>query len=370
MIRIAHVTFGLDVGGQEKLLVEFARHADREAFELHFVSLGSRGRLAGDIEACGWNVTALGAPDGLRPGLVFRLAAWMRRWRPQVVHVHDLRSLIYAGLATRLVGLRRPRLVYTRHWWQRDLSPRVAAAHRHFAGLVDRLVCVSELVREASEQEGLAPRRLQTIANGIDMVRFAYQGPCAGGPAVTVARLSPEKDLANLVRAVAIVAPRVPEQRFEVAGDGMYLNELKALAAELGVAERITFLGEVRDVPAVLARAGLFVLPSRAEGMPLTLLEAMARGLPVVATRVGGVPEVVAEGETGWLVPPADPEALAAAIERLATDPELARQFGAAGRRRAEECFDVRRMVAEYERMYRRLLGPRATWMAGTGQRS
>jgi glycosyltransferase involved in cell wall biosynthesis len=356
-IRIVHVSFGLDVGGQEKLLAEFARHADREAFELHVISIGHRGPLAGEIEACGWGVTALGVPSGLRPGLVFRLAAWMRRWRPAVVHTHDNRALFYAGPAARLVGLRRPRVVHTRHWWKLDMSPREAATHRRFAALADRFVCVSELVRQASEREGIAPEKLRTILNGIDMTRFAYQGPYDGGPIVTVARLSPEKDVANLVRGLAVLARTVPAARAEIAGGGACLNELRALAAELGVADRITFLGEVRDVPAVLARAALFVLPSRAEGIPLTLLEAMARGLPVVATRVGGVPEVVVEGETGWLVPPSDPDALAAAIAQVVDDPELGRRLGLAGRRRGERVFDVRRMVADYEAMYRELLG-------------
>ncbi len=114
--RILHVSFGLDVGGQEKLLVEFARHSDRERFELQFISLGSRGRLAEDIESMGWPVTDLGAPSGLRPGLIVKLALLFRRWRPAVVHTHDHRSLFYAVPAARLT--RVPRAVVTR-----DLTP-------------------------------------------------------------------------------------------------------------------------------------------------------------------------------------------------------------------------------------------------------
>lgn len=358
-LRIAHVTIGLEVGGQEKLLVEFARHADRERFELHVVSIGGRGTLAGDIEACGWGVTAMDAASGLRPSLVPRLAGWMRRWRPDVVHTHDNRSLFYAGPAARLAGLRRPRVLHTRHWWQIAMTPREARAHRYMAALADRFVCVSELVHRASAEEGIAPGRLRTILNGIDVGRFAYTGPRAGGPLVTVARLSPEKDVANFVRAVAILAREAPSIRAEVAGGGACLDELVALADELGVADRVAFLGEVRDVPAVLERASAFVLPSKAEGIPLTLLEAMARGLPVVATRVGGVPEVVVEAETGYVVPPSDPAALAAAMGRVWGDPELGRRSGEAGRRRAEERFDVRRMVADYEATYEELAGPR-----------
>ena len=140
--------------------------------------------------------------------------------------------------------------------------------------------------------------------------------------------------------------------RVEVAGGGSCLEDLKGLAAELGVAERVTFLGEVRDIPALLSRARMFVQPSLSEGIPLTVLEAMARGLPVVATRVGGLPEVVIDGETGLLVPAADPPALAEAVLTLWRDPDAAGRMGDAGRRRAEERFDVRRMVSQYEALY------------------
>ncbi len=350
-LQVAHVTFGLDVGGQEKLLVEFARHADRERFDLRFISLGSRGALAGDIEALSWPVTALEAPSGLRPSLIVKLARFFRRRRPEVVHTHDHRALFYAGPAAWVA--RVPLVINTRHGRNCHFTSRQIAAGRQLARLVDRYVCVSDDVKAQCIAEGIAPSRLMTILNGIDVERFAFSGPCRGGPIVAVARLSPEKDLANLVRSVALAAKRAPELRVEVAGGGPCLADLKQLAASLGVGDRINFLGEVRDVPALLARATIFVLPSRSEGIPLTALEAMACGLPVVATRVGGLPEVVEDEVTGLLVPPADPAALAGAITELQDNPERSDRMGRAGRQRALERFDVRRMVAQYEALYR-----------------
>ncbi len=191
------------------------------------------------------------------------------------------------------------------------------------------------------------------LLNGIDLGRFPYNGPCPHGPVVTVARLSPEKDVANLVRATAIAACDGEDLRIEVACGGECLDELKRLAAELGVCERVVFLGEVRDVSALLARGRMFVLPSRSEGFPLTVLGAMARGLPVVATRVSGLLEVVDDGVTGLLVPPADPAALAGAMVEIWTDPNRCGRMGHAGRQCAEERFDVRRMLAQYEELYR-----------------
>ncbi len=211
--------------------------------------------------------------------------------------------------------------------------------------------------RRAFPAQGIAGSRLRTIKNGIDIRQFHAGAPNPAGCIVTVARLSPEKDVANLVRATAIAAERVPELRVEVAGDGACREELGRLAAELGVAGRVAFLGEVRDVRALLTGARMFVLPSRSEGIPLTALEAMACGLPVVATRVGGLPEVVDDGVTGLLVAPADPTALAQAMVAIWTDPERRDRMGRAGRLRAEERFDVRRMVAEYEALYRETIG-------------
>ncbi len=344
------MTFGLAVGGQEKLLVELARHVDRSRFALTFVSLGDRGDLAGDLETCGARVIAMGEPLGLKPRLLYRLTRLFRRLRPDVVHAHDHRALFYGGPAA--WAARVPLLINTRHGRNSHFTPRQVAVGRQLARLADWYVCVSDDVKAQCVAEGIAHSRLLTIKNGINVEQFAYSGPCPGGPVVAVARLSPEKDIANLIRAAAQAAERARDLRVEIAGGGPCLEELEQLAASLGVADRIRFLGEVHDVPAVLARARMFVLPSLSEGIPLTVLEAMACGLPVVATRVGGLPEVVDDGVTGLLVPPADPAALAEAVLEVWNDPYRRDRMGRAGGRRAQEHFDVRRMVAEYEALY------------------
>jgi glycosyltransferase involved in cell wall biosynthesis len=173
-----------------------------------------------------------------------------------------------------------------------------------------------------------------------------------------VGRLSPEKDVETLLHAIAIAVRTCPVLRLEVAGDGPCRADLEQLTAELRLGDHVRFLGDVRDIPALLARASLFALPSLTEGVSLTLLEAMARGLPVVATRVGGNPEVVLDEETGLLVPARSPAELAGAVLRLWRDRGAARRMGLAARRRAEQYFDVRRMVAGYEDLYAQLLRP------------
>jgi glycosyltransferase involved in cell wall biosynthesis len=346
----------LNTGGMEKLLVEFARHADRQKFALRFLSLTGRGSVAADLEACGWPVTALEEPGGIRPAMVLRLARLFRRWQIDVVHTHNTKPLIYAAPAARLAGVRR--LIHTRHGQRLgkmmpgDEGFSLRLAFRLASCQADRLVCVSRDSTRLAVEEGIKAGRLTTIWNGIDTARFAYVGPRAGGPVVMVGRLSPEKDVATLIRAAALATQGCPGFSVEIAGDGPCLTDVKQLSRDLGLGERVRFLGEVRDIPALLACASLFVLPSLTEGISLTLLEAMARGLPVVATRVGGNPEVVVDGETGLLVEAGNPSDLADAMVRLLRAPEECHRMGLAGRDRVERHFNVRRMVAEYEALY------------------
>ncbi len=347
---VVHVALQLRTGGMEKLLVEFARHADRRRVALRFVSLGGRGAVAEDIEACGWPVVALDEPGGLRPGLVLRLARLFRHWNADVVHTHNTKPVLYAAPAARLAGVRR--VIHTRHGQRFQAGRRTTLAFRLASTLVDRLVCVSQDSARLSAEEGISARRITTVWNGVDVSRFAYEGPQADGPVVMVGRLSPEKDVNTLLEAVALAVRQYPAFRLEIAGDGPCLEDLRRSATELSLGEHVEFLGEVREIPRLLGRSGLFVLPSLTEGISLTLLEAMARGLPIVATRVGGNPEVVIEGETGLLVSPQAPAELAAAMVHLLQSPNVRRRMGQAGRSRVERYFDVRRMVAEYEAHY------------------
>jgi len=350
-IRVVHLTHGLEIGGLEKLLVEFARHADRSKFELKFVSFSGRGAPADDIEAAGWPVIAMDQPEGLRPGVVLRLAALLRTWQADVLHTHDPKTLIYGAPAARLA--RVSHIIHTCHGNGLAPFPRAARAFRVAFWFADAMVCVSNDLARQMVEIGIDPRKIHTVLNGIDTSFFSLASPKPGTNAVTVARLSPEKDIGTLVQAAAIIRKTFPSFQLEIAGDGACMGELKALIRELGLESHVRFLGQVRDVRAVLERSSLFILPSLREGVSLTLLEAMACGLPIVATRVGGTPEVVVEGETGLLVPSNSPDELAQAVLKLLQDSDERWRMGEAARRRVEQHFDIRRTVAEYEQMYR-----------------
>jgi glycosyltransferase involved in cell wall biosynthesis len=338
----------------EKLLVEFARHTNRRRFDLNFIALGSRGRLADDLERERWPVTALKVRPGLRPGLILRLARLFRDHRADIVHTHNSKPLIYAGPAAWLA--RTPVLMHTRHGQRFQSSPGASTLFRLASRLTTRVVSVSEDGARLTSAEGMPSNRVLTIQNGIDTERFHRTGPSRDGPAVMVGRLSPEKDVATLLRAADRVRRTLPRFQLEIAGDGECMTSLRALADDLRLGEHVRFLGEIRNISALLSRASLFVLASLTEGISLTVLEAMATGLPVVATRVGGNPEVIVDTKTGLLVPAQDPAALADAIVGVLKNPLDAEKMGQAGRERVEAHFDVRVMVANYERLYGELL--------------
>jgi sugar transferase (PEP-CTERM/EpsH1 system associated) len=249
---------------------------------------------------------------------------------------------------------------------------RPALLRRLHAPLVDRYVTVSkDLERYLVRRIGIAPARITQIYNGVDTTRFAPAGAAARdtlpagfappGACVigTVARVQPVKDHATLLRAFAALAASAPalaaNARLAIVGDGPLLADLRALAATLGVDGTTWFAGERTDVPALLRALDLFVLPSRNEGISNTILEAMASGIPVVASAVGGNVELVADGTTGTLFPAGDAAALARALERYLADAALRAAQGRSARAAATERFSLPAMVAGYQRVYEAL---------------
>ncbi len=352
--RVMHVSLGTQVGGMEKLLVEFAKFTDRSRFEMTFASLEKRGRIAEEINDLHWPVYDFDKQSGLRPRVVARLAWQMRKCRTQVVHTHNTSAFIYGALAAKLA--RVDRIIHTRHGQRFGASARETFLFRLMTNLVQRVVCVSQDARRLSQLEGVPLRRLCTIHNGIDLASFEFAGMQPYAPAVTVARLSPEKDIASLIRAIPLVLRLLGADAdtfsLNIVGDGAQRSALEKLAQEVVPRKRVQFLGHQHNVREMLTQASMFVLPSLTEGISLTLLEAMASGLPVVATRVGGTPEVVEDGQTGLLVSAGRPDELAKAIAHLFQNPAKAMRMGQFGRRRVEREFCVKKMIQAYEELY------------------
>jgi glycosyltransferase involved in cell wall biosynthesis len=279
--------------------------------------------------------------------------------RLDVLHTHNAAAHIVGAFAARLNGV--PVVVHTRHGMHRIHGWRNTLGNRLAARLTHRMVAVSAAAAGAARDVDRVPEsRLEIIRNGIDLERYQPRAWCPGTPlrkAIHVARLDDSiKDQRTLLRALRLVVDRRPGFRLDIVGDGPDRAAVESLCDALNLRGNVTFLGRRDDVHALLPQADLFVLSSVTEGLPMTLLEAMASGLPIVSTDVGGISEVVARGATGLLVPSRSPARLADAILELAGDPGRAAQMGIAGRRRVEEEFDVRVVTARYEHLYRTLL--------------
>ena len=290
---------------------------------------------------------------------LLELIALIRRERPDLVHANSSKAGVLGRLAALL--MRVPVRVFTVHGWAFKAHSGQASrlyrwADRVMSPLTSATICVSETERAA----GLAARtcraqRTVVIPNAVD-VGAAPGARHDGDPprVVSVGRLAAPKDALTLLRALTDVAP-APFSALLV-GDGPDRPELEASIRALGLEDTVTLAGSRSDVPALLAAADVFVLSSRSEGAPFSILEAMAAGLPVVASNVGGVGELVVDGETGLLVPPADPGRLADALRRVLGDAALRRRLGAAGRARARERFDLRALQDAHLELYAREL--------------
>jgi glycosyltransferase involved in cell wall biosynthesis len=278
-------------------------------------------------------------------------ARWCRRERLMVVQTCDLYANIFGLPGAALAG------VPVRIGSRRELAPDKTRAQlflqRQAYRCATKVVANSPSARRILEAEGLATGSIAVIPNGVDHRAFAARTPRPRlREILTVANLRPEKNHDVLLRAAAELARNHPDLRLRFAGAGPQRAALESLAASLGLSGRVELLGHRDDVPALLAQADLFVLPSRSEAFPNGAIEAMAAGLPVVASATGGLSDLIAHERTGLLVPPGDAGALAAAMRRLIEEPALAASLGERARREVQARYSFERMADAFEALY------------------
>jgi glycosyltransferase involved in cell wall biosynthesis len=285
---------------------------------------------------------------------LLELVRLMRRIRPELVHLNSSKIAVLGTVAAAIA--RVPVRVFTVHGWAFNADTGRAGAlytwlHRVLRPLTTAVICVSERERTVGLEHGTCSEERSTvILNGVDASRVRRSSLAGQPPTIlSVSRLKAPKDVVTLARAFQQLEPG--SFRAAIVGDG---PDRARVEEELGTAGEL--LGERSDVAELLAQADVFVLSSRSEGLPISILEAMAAGLPVVASDVGGIPELVVDGETGLLVPAGDPDALAAALRRLVEDGELRRRLGAAARARVEQRFSVEQARRSHVELYERLL--------------
>jgi glycosyltransferase involved in cell wall biosynthesis len=361
-IRIVEVLATGTSGGAQEHLYSLVTRIDPARYDVSVVAL-SAGSAVRKLQRAGVAVLVIDDPDDTIA--VGALAAHLAEVRADVVHAHMYRAETVAARAVMALGeagQRRPYLVATVHS-SRVRSEADRETLRELTPSFDRLIAVSRAIETKLEHEGRAIVPISLIHNGVDLQRYDRQEPCCTLPEEygmepgskivgVVARLEPEKGHPTLLEAWPQVLRRVPDAYLLIVGEGGRWDALEAQARQLRIAHRVVFTGRRDDVPAVTAALDVAVLPSYREAQGLTILEAMALSRPVVASNVGGIPEMIEDGVTGLLVPPRDPDALAAAIVRLLTDHPLADTLGRAGHDLVHDRFCIELMVSAVESIY------------------
>jgi glycosyltransferase involved in cell wall biosynthesis len=351
-VRIVHVVIGGEVAGGQIVALQLARAARAAGHEASFVS-PSAGPFVDRVHDEGFATQVVPLGRALDVRALVRLRRALRG--AEVVHTHGHFALnVLARVAGRLAGARVLSHMHIENAFRRGPGRGAQiVVDNATARLCFAIVAVSDATRAELIRQGYPAGRIVTIHNGIDPVALATPARLADGPTVLeVARLAEVKGQRALLRALPQLETTAVFVGRDLETGGAYETALQEEAASLGVAERVVFAGYRADVPALLAGCDVFCLPSSAEGMPLVVLEAMAQGKPVVATAVGGTPELVVHGETGLLVPPGDVDALAAALAQLLADPERARRMGEAGRARVERDFGVAALAERVLELY------------------
>ena len=360
-------------GGTERQFVRLVRGIDRNQYDIVIACLQRSGPLLSEVECLG--VTIVEFPiDSLynfkAAKLVVQLVRFLHREQIQIVHTFDFYTSVFAVAAARISGVpvvlasRRELLNLRSPWQQRAI--RVAC--RLATGVVVNSCAVG---RDMVGLESGSRRRIDVLPNCIDLDEFEsklspgeIRRELGLSPRSIVigalGNLRPEKDLETFLLAARRILDVIPSAEFLVIGDGPAANKLKWLADDLHLSESVHFLGERSDVPDLVAALDILVLSSYTESFPNAVLEAMAMGKPVVATNVGGIPELVEEGQTGFLVPPRDPKAIADRVLSLCRDSARRLQMGRAARTRVESNFTVQAVTTRLERIYGRLLRERS----------
>lgn len=360
---VVQVVLSLSPGGTERLVIDICRRLSHE-FRFSVCCLDDEGEWASEILEAGMEIVSLRRGPGFHPSLGRRIAGFADRCRARVLHCHHYTPFVYGRIAT----FWRPSmgLVFTEHGRVSDGPP--SRKRRLVNPLLGRMpaciYAVSTDLRRHMIAEGFPAARVAVASNGIDPGPIttgverqrarARLGIAADRYVIgTVARLDPVKDLVTLVKAFAVFRHSRRDAALVIVGDGPERSRVTAAARAAGVSESVLLTGTRNDVRQLLPAFDLYVNSSTTEGLSVTILEAMASSLPVVATAVGGNPEAVTHGETGLLVPPREPSALAAALLELAAEPARSANLGFAGRRRLEERFTLDGMANRYAQAYR-----------------
>lgn len=367
-LRVMHVVLSLECGGLEHVVVDLVVGGRALGQQVSVICLEQKGVLARQLEDAGVPVYCCHKPSGLHIRRMRReLSKLLVELRPDVVHTHQVGALFYAGPVVKRLG--GAVVMHTEHGKHFEHRAKTRWLGRYAARFAHRYFCVSQDIAAGVIRHRIASRRkVEVVPNGIDTDHFGQVAddvlaikdelriPGDSHVIGTVGRLAEIKRQDLLIRAFARLKDAVPNAHLLLVGEGPERPSLENIARDLGVAENVHFAGYRDDRERLLHIMDVFVLSSRSEGMPLSVLEAWAAGVPVLASRVGGLPELIDDGQTGRLVDGDDPHVWAQAIGTLLADGELTCEMTAAAKANVEERFSRSAMTQAYEHRYRDVL--------------
>ena len=356
---VMQVTWSLVAGGAETYALTVASGLDGSRYRSVMCGIDQGGALEPEVRRRGVPYHIMHRRPGLDWRLMGRMFQLLLREKVDVIHTHHLNQLLYSAVAARLLGIR---IVHTEHSVEMYKSRKLRWMLRVLSIFCRRVTAIgADGEQTLREKVGIPAQKLEIVRAAVDLRRFNVPRALAREAlglkptdrvAVIVARLFPEKNHRFLLAAFAEAAERVPDAKLLIVGDGIEQKAIEEVIAKLNLGDRVAMLGVRRDIPQILAGADVFVLSSDREGLPIAVLEAMAAGLPVIATSVGDLPLVVKDGQTGVLVPRRDVGEMAEAMVRLLGDGEECARMGRGGRELVSETYSLDQMVRRHSELY------------------
>lgn len=352
-INILHITASLEIGGLEILLLEFLKAFKSERYKISVCVFEENGALIQEFNDIGIEVFPVSKRKGKDYLLPFKLRKLISDKKIDIVHTHNTAPWFYSGIAVSM--LKGVHLIHTKHSNLTFDKQLLLKAEYLLSKKTDFIIAdARDVFNFMKNIQKIPETKIRLIFNGVNTEKFTQKQETNSNKKIiaTIGRLVPIKDQKTLISAFKIISQNIPQAELWLIGDGPLKEELINLTIENGILDKTKFLGSRRDIPDLLKKIDIFALISLSEGLSIGILEAMASGIPVVATRVGGNPEIVEEGVTGFLVPTQSPEELADKILSLIKNADLANSMGSKGRKRVLDFFSIQFMVKQYMALY------------------
>lgn len=356
-IKIVYIINNFVLGGAERLLLDVCRKLDKNKFEITVITIIGNGPLLAEFKKLPINLRIFQKKSKLGLGLICQIRKELKKIKPQIVHTHLFGGDTWGRLAAILAGV--PVIISTEHNMGENETWVMKKIKLILSWFTAKIIAVSQGVKDYSVKvEGIKAEKIEVIYNGIDLARFTYRGvkdlDAKKIEAVVVGRLEEQKGHQYLISAMPKILEKYSGFILNIVGQGSLEKSLKEQVRQLGLKDKVNFKGTSTEVEKILAQMDLFILPSVWEGLGIVILEAQAAGLPVLASNVGGIREIIKSGQNGLLFEPKDPEAIFKTVDKILSNSELRKQIVETANAQVKAKFSLEGMVGKYEEVYER----------------